>query len=78
MWEDWRKEEGIGGKEDSFGENRRSSASSSYATRLSSADVVLCSLERLADGGGSGATADVRVARLVRWSQVMISRVNGW
>lgn len=57
-----------------MGDDRWLSASPSSPIRRSSTDVVLCSLERLADPVGAraedGATMDIRLARSVRWSQV--------
>lgn len=58
-----------------MGDDQWLSASPSSPIRRSSTDVVLCSLERLAEPVGAGAedggaTMDIRLARSVRWSQV--------
>lgn len=70
VWEEWRDEERKRGGLDE-GTSTELNDPFPSATRLSCADVVLCSLERLADAGGTGGlSADVRLARSVKWSQV--------
>lgn len=70
-WEAWRDEERLMSLENHISPCKASLGAFPFATRFSSADVVLCSLERLADVGGGASTADVRLARSIRWSQVV-------
>lgn len=75
VWEEWRDQERRqrGSAPATVGAAAAAAGSTmpSSPTRVSSADVVLCSLERLAEVSG-GSSADVRLARSVRWSQVGI------
>lgn len=74
MWEEWRDEElKLGGidRKTSVAASPDARAPYPSATKLSCADVVLCSLERLAEAEGAGGiTTDGRLARAIRWSQV--------
>lgn len=75
MWEEWRDEElkrgGMtGDKKTAVAASPDARAPYPSATKLSCADVVLCSVERLAEVGAGGMSADERLARSIRWSQV--------
>ncbi|CAM9508167.1 unnamed protein product, partial [Scytosiphon promiscuus] len=76
VWEEWRDQERRhrGSAQSAATASMPAGTGSSMPsspTRLSSADVVLCSLERLAEVSG-GVSADVRLARSVRWTQVIL------
>lgn len=70
VWEEWRDEERRLNMEKRTPGGIAEQSPFPSATRLSSADVVLCSLERLADIGSEGVSMDAKLARSVKWTQV--------